>query len=125
MLYIKSFYSFTLSENAILYITIFVVLGFEAMNTAVEACVDLISKHNSELGKIAKDTAAGAVLICAFGAVIVGILLFFDTEIIKIIALYHCDNIVNLICVCIYAVMAYCFTFKMFKNNKDKENNND
>ena len=117
MIYIKSFYALSSSENAIFYISIFLVLGFEALNTAIEACVDIISKEYSILGKIAKDTSAGAVLICAFSSVIVGIILFFDIGIIKEIVLYHLDNLNNLIFVALYTVMAYCFTFKIFKNN--------
>jgi diacylglycerol kinase (ATP) len=48
----------------------------EAFNTAVEYVCDVISPSYSEAVKHAKDIAAGAVLICAINAVIVGILVF-------------------------------------------------
>jgi len=60
---------------AILALTIALVLAFEAMNTALESLVDLVSPERHALAKVAKDAAAGAVLIAAAGAVAVGILL--------------------------------------------------
>lgn len=60
---------------AILALTIALVLAFEAMNTALEALVDLVSPERHALAKAAKDAAAGAVLIAALGALAVGSLL--------------------------------------------------
>ena len=48
------------------------------INTAVEALVDLISPERHPLAKLAKDVAAGAVLIAAINALCVGYLLFYD-----------------------------------------------
>jgi len=45
------------------------------INTAVEAVVDLVSPEFHPLAKIAKDTAAGAVLLAACGAGITGYLI--------------------------------------------------
>lgn len=47
------------------------VLGFEVMNTAVEAVVDLVSPEYHILAKHAKDCAAGAVFLCAIASLIV------------------------------------------------------
>ena len=47
------------------------VLALEAMNTALEALVDLASPDIHPLAKRAKDTAAGAVLIAAIGAIVI------------------------------------------------------
>lgn len=52
------------------------VLSLELVNTAVEAVVDLATEEKKPLAKIAKDTAAGAVLIAAIASVIVGLLIF-------------------------------------------------
>jgi diacylglycerol kinase len=46
------------------------------VNTAVEAVVDLVTEERHPLAKIAKDTAAGAVLIAAIMAAIVGLIIF-------------------------------------------------
>jgi diacylglycerol kinase len=48
----------------------------EALNTAIEIVVDLASPAVHPLAGRAKDVAAGAVLISACGAVVVGILVF-------------------------------------------------
>ncbi len=61
---------------AVLVLTIGVVFAAEILNTAVEAIVDLISPEFHPLAKIAKDAAAGAVLVLAIAAVGVGVLIF-------------------------------------------------
>ncbi|WP_025719782.1 diacylglycerol kinase family protein [Paenibacillus sp. 1-18] len=53
------------------------VIVAELINTAVEAAVDLISPDIHPLAKTAKDTAAGAVLLAAVFAVIIGIFVFY------------------------------------------------
>ena len=63
-------------EWLILILTIALVLSMEALNTAVEAVVDLVSPQFHPLAKLAKDVAAGGVLIAAVGAVIVALLLY-------------------------------------------------
>ena len=52
------------------------VLSAEAMNTAVEFVVDLVSPDYHLLAEKAKDVAAAAVLLAAFGAVIIGLIIF-------------------------------------------------
>lgn len=58
---------------AVLCLTIGNVLVMELLNTAVEALVDLKSPIKQPLAKVAKDSAAGAVLISAIVSVAVGI----------------------------------------------------
>ena len=53
-----------------------VAMALELVNTAVEAVVDLVTEERHPLAKIAKDTAAGAVLIAAIMAAIVGLIIF-------------------------------------------------
>ncbi|MBC6477209.1 MAG: diacylglycerol kinase family protein [Hormoscilla sp. GM7CHS1pb] len=67
-----------LVEIAVIGLTSGLVLTMELLNTALEAVVDLtVNKTYHELAKIAKDCAAGAVLISAFAAMVVaGLLLF-------------------------------------------------
>jgi diacylglycerol kinase len=52
------------------------VLSAEAMNTAVEFVVDLVSPDYHPLAGKAKDVGAAAVLLAAFGAIIVGLIIF-------------------------------------------------
>ncbi|HMA34440.1 MAG TPA: diacylglycerol kinase family protein [Chloroflexia bacterium] len=63
-------------EGAVLAGTITLVLTLEMVNTVVEAAVDLASPTYHPLAKIAKDVAAGAVLLTALGALGVGACLF-------------------------------------------------
>ncbi|OAB33950.1 diacylglycerol kinase family protein [Paenibacillus glacialis] len=60
-----------------LLLAITLVLTAEMFNTALEAVVDLVSSDIHPLAKIAKDTAAGAVLLTAAFAVVVGIVVFY------------------------------------------------
>ena len=51
------------------------VMALELVNTAVESVVDLVTSEYRPLAKIAKDTAAGAVLIAAIMAAIAGLII--------------------------------------------------
>jgi diacylglycerol kinase (ATP) len=64
-------------ELIIISLAVILVLGAEMMNSAIEAVVDLVSPDYSEKARIAKDIAAGAVLITAFGAALVGYVVLF------------------------------------------------
>lgn len=72
------FFDFTKIEMLILFITITLVIVLEMINTAIEATIDVLANYYHPLAKIAKNVAAGAVLISAVNAVLVGYLLFFD-----------------------------------------------
>jgi diacylglycerol kinase (ATP) len=63
-------------ELAVLLIAITFVLVAELVNTAVEAAVDVASTSFDPMAKIAKDIAAGAVLVSALNALAVGYLVF-------------------------------------------------
>lgn len=64
------------AEMAVLALTIALVLTAEALNTAIEAAVDLASPEWHPLAQRAKDAAAAGVLLAAVGAVGVGVALF-------------------------------------------------
>jgi diacylglycerol kinase len=59
-----------------LILTVTLVLAAEGVNTAVEAAVDVATSSYHPLARIAKDVAAGTVLICAIASVIVGCIIF-------------------------------------------------
>ncbi|HSH04895.1 MAG TPA: diacylglycerol kinase family protein [Anaerolineae bacterium] len=62
-------------EMGVLVLAVVAVWGMELMNTAVEAVVDLVMPERHPLAKVAKDAAAGAVLVTAVGAAVVGFLI--------------------------------------------------
>ena len=70
------FLNFTYIEVIILTLAVAFVLLAEMFNTAVEHTVDLIKEDFHPLARIVKDISAGAVLLSAFCAIIVGYMLF-------------------------------------------------
>lgn len=78
VLALSLFFNFSRVEFLILLFAISLVLTLEMINTAIEKTVDLITKEYHPFARIAKDVSAGAVLIAAVNALIVGYLLFFD-----------------------------------------------
>lgn len=52
------------------------VISLELINTAIENTIDLITLEKNPKAKIAKDTAAGAVLVSAISAAIIGLIIF-------------------------------------------------
>lgn len=74
------------AKLAILFLVVSGVLVTEMVNTAVESVVDMVTQAYHPLAKLAKDIAAGAVLIAAITAVIIGSILFFGD---KKIAMLH------------------------------------
>lgn len=57
-------------------IVIGLVLALEAVNTAIEGLADMISREHNENIKRIKDVAAGAVLMAAIAALVVGMIIF-------------------------------------------------
>ena len=64
-------------------ISIVLVISAELLNTAIENIVDMISPEKNEKAKLIKDISAGAVLVLAIGAFIIGMIIFIP----KIIAI--------------------------------------
>ena len=62
-------------EWALVAIVTTLVLAAEAMNTAIEGLCDVVHPDHSEAIQRVKDTAAGGVLLCAVGALVVATLL--------------------------------------------------
>ena len=65
----------TARDWAVLVLTIAMVFMAEFLNTAIEAVVDLASPVHHPLAKVGKDVGAGAVLVAALAAVLIGLLI--------------------------------------------------
>ncbi|MCW2972601.1 MAG: DgkA [Thermoleophilia bacterium] len=63
-------------EMAIVIFAAAFVIAAEMLNTAIEAAVDVATTSFNPLAKVAKDVAAGAVLVATFNAVAVGYIVF-------------------------------------------------
>ena len=68
----------SLVEWGMLVFAIMFVLFAEMINTAIESTVDLFTEEFNEKAKIAKDVAAGAVLIASLNSIIIGALIFLE-----------------------------------------------
>lgn len=68
------FFHISTVEFAMIFVAITGVFIAEMFNTVIEICVDLASPTYHPLAKIAKDVAAGAVLLNAILSVIIGLL---------------------------------------------------
>ena len=71
-LIIYDWFTLTRGAWAALILAVAAVLFAEAMNTSLEALVDLVSPGRHPLAAKAKDVGAAAVLVCSIGAVAVG-----------------------------------------------------
>lgn len=78
VLFFSIFFDLSKMETIAVFITISLVIVTEMINTSIEATIDLITDKYHELAKIAKNVAAGAVLISAVNSIIVGYIVFFD-----------------------------------------------
>jgi len=65
-------------EFVVLVLLSIVVLSIEMVNTAIEAITDVIFKEYDKKAKEIKDIAAGAVLIIALGAAIIGYIILYE-----------------------------------------------
>lgn len=65
-----------LSEWAIVFIALGVILGMELINTAIEATVDLVTLEKHPLAKIAKDCGSAASFVMSFVALVICLFVF-------------------------------------------------
>lgn len=77
-------FKISVTEWLVIFLIIGLVIATELINTSIEATIDLITDEINPLAKIAKDTAAAAVLVFGLTALIVGALIFIP-KIINII----------------------------------------
>lgn len=77
-------FKISIFEWLVLFLIIGLVIATELINTSIEATIDLVTDEINPLAKIAKDTAAAAVLVFGLTSLVVGALIFIP-KIINII----------------------------------------
>ncbi len=77
VIFVGFYFEIEKNEWLWVFLAITLVWATEAINTAIEAVVDLASPTMHPLAKKAKDVAAAAVLICSLFAIIVACSIFF------------------------------------------------
>ena len=70
------FLHISIAEWMICLILFGLVISLELVNTAIEATVDLVTEERKPLAGKAKDAAAGAVLVSAIMAAVIGSIIF-------------------------------------------------
>lgn len=121
-LFVYDFFEITRTQLAVIFLANMAVVAAELINTAVERTVDLASEEYTKNGKIAKDTAAGAVLVCAIFAVATGIAILGQPEAFSQMLLYYRKKPVMLVVFILSIIPATVFIFKGFgKASKDKK----
>ncbi|MGI5895743.1 MAG: diacylglycerol kinase family protein [Oscillospiraceae bacterium] len=80
VVYFAFLFELSCGEWAILCIAFAMVLVCEMINTAIEALVNLGAPAYDNIARVAKDVAAGAVLLTAFMAIVIGGILFIKPD---------------------------------------------
>ena len=70
------FFQISAVEWCICLVLFGLIMSLELVNTAVESVVDLVTEERRPLAKLAKDAAAGAVLIASIVAAVAGLIIF-------------------------------------------------
>ena len=83
MFYFSRYYHFTATESVLLILLVGFVIVCELINTAIERTVDLVTGAYHPMARIAKDVAAGAVLVSAVVSVFAGWVLFWDVAVLS------------------------------------------
>lgn len=120
ILTLTDWFKLTRTDYAVLLVVSALVLSLEIVNTAVENSVNLASKEFTEYGRIAKDAAAGAVLIAAIFAVLTGIAILFQPEAFVKMYEYFKDNVLMFILFMVSVIPMTLFIFwgNPFKKRK-------
>lgn len=104
---------FTLSRTdfAVLTLASSTVVAAEVINSAIENAVNLASEEHTEYGRIAKDAAAGAVLVCAIFAVITGVIILLQPAAFVEMYNYFKENLIMLFVLALSLIPATIFIF--------------
>jgi len=121
-LFLFDYFVVTKTEFAIILIANALVLAAEILNTAIENTVDLASPEKNEKAMVAKDAAAGAVLVLAVFSVAVGIVILWQPEAFKQLFNYYIEKPVRIGEFLLTVVVFSLFIFKgipTFKKNRE------
>lgn len=118
-LLVHDFFEVSRTQFAIIFIANAIVVMGELFNTAIEAVVDMVEDKFDEkynrLAKVAKDTAAGAVLVGAIFAVCTGIAILAQSEAFKALFAYYMQKPYMLAVLILSLALSFVFIFKKKK----------
>ena len=119
-LFAFDFFEITRTQVAILFVACGLVIGAELINTAIEAIIDSQGEEHTKHGKIAKDCAAGAVLIFTIFSVLCGVAIMYQLKAFELLFAYFIENPIAIV---LFAISVIIFTIFIFKGLpvKDKD----
>ena len=119
-LFAFDFFEITKTQLAILLIACGQVVAAELINTAIEAIIDSQGEEHTKHGKIAKDCAAGAVLIFTIFSVLCGVAIMYQPRAFELLFAYFIENPIAIV---LFAISVIIFTIFIFKGLpvKDKD----
>lgn len=117
------FFEVSKTQFAILIAVSALVISLELVNTGIESAVDLAANGKiMPLAKLAKDAAAGAVLVSAIGAVAIGLVILYQPAAFSAMFEYYKTHIPRFIILISTILWSLVFIFqgpsKMFKKKK-------
>ena len=112
------FFTLSKTEWAIILLVNALVFSLEIVNTAVEKAVDMFTKENNPLAKISKDAAAGAVLVSAIFAVIIGIVILYQPQAFSAMFAFYKDRLYLLAVLAVSLVLTFTFILKGIPTKK-------
>ena len=105
------FYNFSTAQTALLVVLIALIMFAEIVNTCIEELCNLICDRYEPMIRVAKDTAAGAVLVLSIAAIAVAVIFFLDFDVIYRIFKFFCNNPVLLAPLAVSAVFSVVFVW--------------
>jgi diacylglycerol kinase (ATP) len=119
-LLLPDWFSVTRAQWALLLLANALVVAAELFNTAIEAMVNLVTQgRHHQLAAVAKDTAAGGVLVCALFAVAVGVAVLWQPDAFRHMATYFGTHPVMLGALAISVGVAIAFIFSVRPSSDD------
>ncbi|MBQ9850483.1 MAG: diacylglycerol kinase family protein [Clostridia bacterium] len=109
---VHDFFEVSRTQFAILAAVSALVIALELVNTGIEKAVDLAADGKTlPLAKVAKDAAAGAVLVSAIGAVAVGLLILYQPDAFSAMFGYYKNNIPEFVLLVVTVALSFVFVF--------------
>jgi hypothetical protein len=117
---VHDWFSVTRTQYAVLFAVSAAVMAGELFNTAIERAVDHASTEITEPGRIAKDCAAGAVLVSALFAVACGIAILWQPDAFRAMFAYYREHLYMLAVLVLCVTLSVIFIFKGIPGRKRK-----
>ncbi|MBE6834639.1 MAG: diacylglycerol kinase family protein [Ruminococcaceae bacterium] len=111
-LFLFDFFKITRTELAIILIANALVIASEVINTAIENAVDAATDEFNKKAMLAKDAAAGAVLVFAIFAVLVGIVILWQPDAFRQLFAYYLEKPIRIGGFVLSVVIFSLFIFK-------------